>query len=158
MTGVAIRSGQPEDLPGILALYRHLHPDDPDLDPTVAASVWAALLACGLTTVVVAEMVGSLVASCTLAIIPNLSRGGRPYGIIENVVTHPDHRRMGLGRGVLQFARDRADETGCYKVVLATGSRQDATLAFYESAGFRRGGKTYFEARYPWDPAHRPTA
>lgn len=43
----------------------------------------------------------ALVCSCTMAVIPNLTRGLRPYGRIENVVTHADHRRQGYGRCVL---------------------------------------------------------
>ncbi len=88
-------------------------------------------------------------SSCTLAIIPNLTRGARPYGIIENVVTHPDHRRTGLGRAVLRAAIDKAWSADCYKVMLATGSKREATLSFYEAAGFQKGGKTYFEIRRP---------
>ena len=135
------------DLPGILALYRHLHPADPPLDPTTAKAAWSSLLSSGLTTLFVADMTGLLVSSCTIAIIPNLSRGARPYGVIENVVTHADHRRAGLGRAVLRVALDKAWNADCYKVTLATGSRKVSTLGFYEAAGFQRGGKTYFEIR-----------
>lgn len=92
------------DLPGVLALYSQLNPSDPVLDLNDANHVWSALLSCGLTTVFVAEMAGLLVSSCTLAIIPNLSRGVRPYGVIENVVSDADHRRAGLGRAVLHAA------------------------------------------------------
>ena len=149
MAKPVIRPAGPGDLPGLLELYRHLHPDDPPLDAPSAAPAWTALLTSGLTTPFVAEAAGLLVSSCTLAIIPNLTRGARPYGVIENVVTHPAHRRTGLGRAVLEAALDRAWRADCYKVTLATGSRQDATLLFYEQAGFQRGGKTYFEARRP---------
>lgn len=96
--------------------------------------------------VIVAERAGLLLSTCTLVTIPNLTRGVRPYGLIENVVTHPDHRRTGLGRSVLSFALDAAWQAGCYKVMLATGSRREETLRFYEKAGFDRGGKTFFEA------------
>ena len=50
-------------------------------------------------------------------------------------------------RAVLHVALDIAWKANCYKVMLATGSKQEATLRFYESAGFMKGGKTYFEAR-----------
>ena len=142
-----IRLGRAEDLPGVLALYRHLHPQDPAPDPMAAERVWSALLSSDMTAVVVAEAGSLLVASCTLAIIPNLSRGARPYGVIENVVTHADYRRRGLGRAVLRAALDRAWSMDCYKVMLATGAREETTLAFYEAAGFLRGGKTCFEVR-----------
>jgi GNAT superfamily N-acetyltransferase len=142
-----IRPAKPDDLSGVLALYLQLNPSDPVLDVRTAEPAWSALLSSGLTTPFVAEVAGLLVSSCTLAIIPNLSRGGRPYGVIENVVTHADHRRTGLGRAVLQVALDKAWNANCYKVLLATGSRKESTLSFYEGAGFQRGGKTYFEVR-----------
>lgn len=69
--------------------------------------------------------------------------------VIENVVTHADYRRLGLGQRVLAHALDAAWQADCYKVLLATGSKQETTLRFYEGAGFHRGGKTYFEVRRP---------
>lgn len=144
-----IRPATPEDLAGVLALYRQLNPGDPALDVAGAAPVWAAVLGSGLTTPFVAEIEGRLVSSCTLAIVPNLSRGARPYGVIENVVTDEGHRRSGLGRAVLEAALDKAWAANCYKVLLATGSRRESTLRFYEGVGFTRDAKTYFEIRRP---------
>ena len=138
-----IRTAASADLPGILSLYRHL----PVLDPTSTMAAWSALLSSGVNIPVVAELAGTLVSSCTLAMVPNMSRGARPYGVIENVVTDPAHRRAGLGRAVLHTALDIAWKADCYKVMLATGSKQEATLRFYEAAGFMKGGRTYFEAR-----------
>jgi GNAT superfamily N-acetyltransferase len=144
---IIIRPATRDDLAGVLGLYRHLNPDDPQPDAKRAEAAWSAILGSGLTTVFVAESEGVTVSSCTLAIIPNLTRGVRSYGLVENVVTHPDHRRRGLGRSVLAVALKAAWDADCYKVMLATGSRRPETLRFYEGAGFERGGKTFFEAR-----------
>lgn len=149
MTETIVRPATEHDLSAVLSLYRHLHPHDPSLDNAMAERVWARLLTSGFTTVLVAQSAEQLVSSCTLAIVPNLSRGARSYGVIENVVTHADHRRLGLGRRVLEHALDLAWQADCYKVLLATGSKRESTLRFYEGAGFERGGKTYFEVRRP---------
>jgi len=149
MTEAIVRSAAEHDLPKILNLYRHLHPHDPQLETATAERVWSTLLASSFMTVIVAQAAELLVSSCTLAIVPNLSRGGRSYGVIENVVTHADYRRLGLGQRVLAHALDLAWQADCYKVLLATGSKRETTLRFYEGAGFHRGGKTYFEVRRP---------
>jgi GNAT superfamily N-acetyltransferase len=149
VTKAIIRAAARHDLPEVLNLYRHLHPHEAELDTATAERVWSTLLASGFTTVIVAQAADLLVSSCTLAIVPNLSRRGRSYAVIENVVTHADHRRLGLGRQVLAHAIDLAWQADCYKVLLATGSQRESTLRFYEEAGFVRGGKTYFEIRRP---------
>ena len=144
-----VRPARPSDLSGVLALYRQLNPSDPLLDNSLAESTWTALLSCGFTTVFVAELREVLVSTCTLAIVPNLSRGARPYGVIENVVTDAGHRRMGLGRSILDAACQMAWDSNCYKILLATGSQNEKTLSFYQNSGFRRNAKTYFEKRRP---------
>ena len=156
MSDISIRTAIPTELAGVLNLYRHLHPDDPAPDAAAATAAWSAMTNSDLMKIIVAEVAGLLVSTCTLVTIPNLTRGVRPYGLIENVVTHPDHRRTGLGRAVLSFALDAAWKAGCYKVMLATGSRREETLRFYESAGFDRGGKTFFEARPTLQESCRP--
>jgi GNAT superfamily N-acetyltransferase len=96
----------------------------------------------------VGELEGALVASCTLTIIPNLTRGARPYGLIENVITHVDYRRRGFGTKLLQHALGVAWDHACYKVMLLTGRKDEGVFRFYKEAGFQRGLKTGFIA-YP---------
>jgi len=149
MTDALIRLAVQSDLPELLELLGHLNPDDPLPDPAKTDAAWALLLGSGLCHVFVAEVGRALASTCTLTIVPNLTRGVRPYALVENVVTSPPHRRTGLGRLVLSAALQAAWEADCYKVMLATGSRQESTLRFYEGAGFERGGKTFFQARLP---------
>jgi GNAT superfamily N-acetyltransferase len=144
---LSFRTIRSHELPALLELYRHLHAADAPLPPdAVLHSLWDEILGNPRLHYFVAELAGDIVASCTLAIIPNLTRGARPYGIIENVVTHSQHRGKGIGTQMLQFALRRAWEEDCYKVMLLTGSKREETLRFYERAGFKRGDKTGFVA------------
>ena len=99
-------------------------------------------------TIFIAEQDGTPAATCMLILTPNLTRGARPFGTIENVVTRADMRGRGLGKLVLAAACEKAWQAGAYKVMLMTGSKRESTLAFYEAAGFTRG-KTAFEMRRP---------
>ena len=134
------------DLPQLLALYLHLDPDDrfPTLD--VAERRFAELHNYRGSAIFIGVLDGAVVASCTLIVIPNLTRGGQPYGLIENVVTHSAFRGRGFGKQVLQAAVAAAWQVDCYKVMLMTGSKRPSTLAFYASAGFEQS-KTGFQIR-----------
>jgi GNAT superfamily N-acetyltransferase len=142
-----IRKAVEADLEQIRELYHHLNPADPLPPAAELRETWRATLDSSLMHCLVGEIAGRLVATCTLIIIPNLSRSARPYGLIENVVTHRDHRRKGLGTALLKAALDLAWEKNCYKVSLMTGSKSENTFKFYEGAGFVRGEKTAFIAR-----------
>src|SRR4029077_3516274 len=127
----------------LLDLYQHLHATDAPLpDKDSLEQLWNEILNDSKLNYFVAEVEGQIVASCTLAMIPNLTRGARPYGVIENVVTHTDYRRRGIGTRLLQHTLQTAWSKNCYKVLLQTGSKQEATLRFYEQAGFQRGLQT----------------
>jgi GNAT superfamily N-acetyltransferase len=78
--------------------------------------------------------------------VPNLTRGGAPYALIENVVTHADHRKKGYAAAVIGRAVEEAWKAGCYKVMLLTGSKNPATLRFYENCGFVQD-KTGYQIR-----------
>jgi len=143
-----IRHLEPGDLDELLALYEHLHDSDVPLpERAVVERVWRELAANPSYRYYGVFVGASLVSSCTLTIIPNLTRGCRPYGVIENVVTHVDHRRRGYAKAVLREALKDAWAATCYKVMLLTGRKDEATFGFYESVGFDRHGKQAFIAR-----------
>ena len=141
-----LRSASEGDLAGILQLLRELNSDDPELPVDVARTSWMAMLNQSGLTVYVAELAGELVATCTLLIVPNLTRNARPYALIENVVTLSAYRQRGYARAVLQFALAQAWQANCYKVMLSTSVRSDGVLSFYRRCGFVDGVKTGFIA------------
>ena len=53
---------------------------------------------------------------------PNLTRGVRPYAFVENVVTRADARGHGYATACLNHAKALAQQAGCYKMMLLTGS------------------------------------
>jgi GNAT superfamily N-acetyltransferase len=140
------REANRDDLSALLELYQHLAEGDerPSLD--LAEEVFERFKAYKGSAIVVGQVKGALVASCTLIVVPNLTRGGRPYGLIENVVTHRDFRNRGFGKQVLLQAVDLAWEADCYKAMLMTGSNKRETLDFYHGVGFEQS-KTGFQMR-----------
>jgi GNAT superfamily N-acetyltransferase len=131
----------------LLELLRQLNPQDLPLpDEKTLEEKWAEVRADKKIHCVVAETGGELIGSCVLIIIPNLTRGTMPYGLIENVVTRADYRKKGIGRGVLKHALSIAWENHCYKVMLLTSKKDEATLRFYRNSGFEAGVKTGFVA------------
>ncbi len=142
------RLARDDELEAVLDLYKDLHEKDDPLPPfEQLRGIWNEITHRPGMHLLVAALDAKLVASCTLAIIPNLTRGARPYGLIENVVTRKDYRKKGIGTSLLQHALETAWQNRCYKVMLLTGSKNPATLRFYEQAGFVQGEKTGFIAR-----------
>jgi GNAT superfamily N-acetyltransferase len=145
---VKIRLIQASELDELLALYTHLHKsDDPLPHRSIVQAVWQELLTNSRYRYFGGYLDNELISSCTLTIIPNLTRGCRPYGVIENVVTHASHRNQGHGKAILTYALTHAWSVGCYKVMLLTGRKDEATLKFYESTGFDRYEKQAFIAK-----------
>ncbi|MFN3172701.1 MAG: GNAT family N-acetyltransferase [Hyphomicrobiales bacterium] len=135
-----------DDLPGVLDLYMQLSPEDPRTEISQAVSAYNQLLACAGSGIYIARVDRAIVATCTLVVIPNLTRSARPYALIENVVVHRNHRRKGYGRKVLDAATRAAWDAGCYKLMLLTGVNEEATFRFYIAAGFEQT-KTGFQKR-----------
>ncbi|MCF4097654.1 GNAT family N-acetyltransferase [Maritalea mediterranea] len=137
MMGCRVRLATKRDAIALQDIYTHLHPDDPKINEDQFEQELEALLADPDRMIIVAELDGIIVSSCTLFILPNLTRGNRPIALIENVVTHKQYRRTGLGKKVLHDAFDRAEAAGCYKVMLLTGSQTEGTHHFYQEVGLK---------------------
>ncbi|XZG69476.1 GNAT family N-acetyltransferase [Chitinibacteraceae bacterium HSL-7] len=139
-----VRTATVADLPVMLALMAALNPGDRPLSEPLALPVWQALLGRDGVTVWFAEVDGVVAATCTLIVVPNLTRDGRPYALIENVATLPAYRRRGCGRAVLDAALAHAWAQQCYKVMLSTSAPDPGVRDFYQRCGFDDSIKTAF--------------
>lgn len=139
-----VREAQNSELGELLELYLDLHENSvPPIDER-ALSVWQKIMDDENHHIIVNIQDGRIVSSCVCVIIPNLTRGIRPYAFIENVVTRENHRGRGFATECLDFAREIAKRENCYKMMLLTGSKSESTLDFYKRAGYNCTDKTAF--------------
>lgn len=139
-----IREITENDFNQLMTLYMQLHDNlFPEKDKRII-DIWNSILADSNHHIIVAEENATIVSSCVCVVIPNLTRGQRPYALIENVITDERYRKRGLATACLDFARSIARQENCYKIMLLTGSKQESTLKFYEQAGYNKQDKTAF--------------
>lgn len=141
---MTVREIQANELDALLELYLHLHETEIPENTEYLESTWQTITEDRNHHIFVAEENGRLVSSCVCVIVPNLTRGVRPYAFIENVVTHKDYRNRGYATAVLQKAKQTAEESNCYKMMLLTGAKDTETLRFYKRAGYNSSDKTAF--------------
>jgi GNAT superfamily N-acetyltransferase len=133
-----------EDTEAALSLYAQLTRGPKE----VSAKAFHNVLAHPGTTVFGAEGAGTILSMATLHILPNVTSGGRPYGLIENVITHGAYRNRGFGRLVLRALSEAAWTHNAYKLMLMTGQKRGAR-GFYESCGFSSEDKFALVMRRP---------
>lgn len=139
-----VREAYKSELNDLLELYLYLHENSvPEMSEHLMHT-WNTIMNDANHHMIVKEVEGKIVASCVCVIIPNLTRGVRPYAFVENVVTHADYRGKGYATECLNFAKEIAQRDNCYKMMLLTGSQNESTLRFYENAGYNSTDKTAF--------------
>ena len=136
-----------EDLQGLYDLYiNHLFKNR--LNESQDINKWTNLLKKLIADknyhILIGEVDAKIVSSVTLVVIPNLPHDLRPYALIENVVTHENHRNKGYASELIKYACKIAENNNCYKIMLMTGSKEENTLRFYEKCGFNKNDKTGF--------------
>jgi len=134
-----------DDLAKLLALYDHLHrTDDPLPAQEQVEAIWVRILSDDSHLYMGGFLGETLISACNAVVVPNLTRGTRPYAVIENVVTHAEHRRTGAGTKVMRRLIDECIARGCYKIMLISSADRDSAHAFYESLGFDKKSKQAF--------------
>ena len=83
-----IRMALRDEVPALLGLYRHLSPEDAPCDVSTALKNFDRIGAYPGSGILVATRGDAIVGSVTMILVPNLTRGGAPYVLVENVVTH----------------------------------------------------------------------
>jgi len=141
---MTVREIQENELNDLLELYTHLHETGIPAQSEVLAKTWNTILNDKNHHIIVAENNGKLVSSCVCVVIPNLTRGVRPYAFVENVVTHSDYRTQGYATACLAYAKEIAQKENCYKIMLLTGSKEESIKTFYKRTGYNCTDKTAF--------------
>ena len=138
------REAKKEDLNALLQLYLYLHEQEIPEDSQALRETWDTIMKDENHHIILNVADGVLVSSCVCVIVPNLTRGVRPYALIENVVTHEKCRGKGYATECLNHARKIAMKNNCYKMMLLTDSKKQSTLDFYVKAGYNCVDKTAF--------------
>lgn len=120
------RTLRPDDFGDALALYRELSGKRPVADGDFGHGRFQQILDHDGTAIHGAETDGSIVSMATLHLMPNMTYGGRPYALVENVVTLRAYQGQGIGRGVMNALIDAAWAADAYKIMLLTGRRAEA--------------------------------
>lgn len=136
------------DLAALLSLYQHLHAEDEPF-PEHGRAVWDEIVRDPCQLYLGAFAGDQLVAACNAIIVPNLTRGARPYAVIENVVTHACYRRQGIGGRVMRELLARCWSRRCYKAMLLSGLGRAEVYGFYLALGFDRASKQAFVMTAP---------
>lgn len=144
-----VEDARSEDLQEILALYKELNPGEDFSDLERFQPIWQQILSPSLPmSCLVIRQDGVIAASAILAILPNLSRNGRSYGVVENVIVSESHRRKGLGRRLMEECKRRCREQNCYKLMFLSSASRTEAHSFYESLGFDGDSKKGFQIRW----------
>ena len=134
-----------DELDALLTLYQMLNPNDPELERDEELhNQWRDMMRDESLKIIVLEYDGQIVSSCLLSITENLTRGARPFGLIENVITHEEYRGNGFAKLCVEKAIEIAEQRNCYKLMLLTGSDKEWKHEFYESCGFGKDKATGF--------------
>ena len=152
MNDPIVRHLQLNDLEGLLELYANHLFEEGDLPPPDAESlraVWAEICANPRIRYFGVIVDDKPVSSCNVTIVPNLTRGASPFGLIENVVTHREYRGRGLATAVLKETLAYAWRHRCYKVMLLSSSRRFFAHGLYEKVGFSKEQKIGYVIEAP---------
>ncbi|UYO02785.1 GNAT family N-acetyltransferase [Paenibacillus sp. PSB04] len=82
------------------------------------------------------EEEGALLGTLTLNICLQAMHGTRPYGLIENIVVHEDHRSNNIGQSLLKYAEEYCRSLHCHKIMLLSHSKRVRAHQFFEREGY----------------------
>jgi GNAT superfamily N-acetyltransferase len=103
----------------------------PHWDEDAAAARLERAMAADRAEVLVAERDGAVAGICTVYLdIESVRFGRRAW--VEDLAVHPDHRSAGLGKGLLDAAKDWARERGATHLELDSAETRTDAHRFYE--------------------------
>jgi ribosomal protein S18 acetylase RimI-like enzyme len=121
-----IRAFRPDDRQAVIRLWEKCSLVVPQNDP-------AADIACKLTVQPELFLVGVMEAAIVATVMAGYD-GHR--GWINYLAVSPDHRRRGIGRGMMEAAERKLRRLGCPKINLQVRKTNTGVIEFYRRLGF----------------------
>ena len=141
---IRMRPATEADLPADLALYAQPDLDNGHVLPVdEARRILKRFADYPDYTLYDDERGGVIVGSLALLVMDNIGHLGTPSAIVEDVVVAPEFQGEGIGRIMMDFARDVSRAKRAYKLVLSSNAKRERAHAFYESLGFERHGVSF---------------
>jgi ribosomal protein S18 acetylase RimI-like enzyme len=148
---LVIRPARAGDLPGLLRLYGQLAEERAESQPAdeeTAGRILAEVQTDPRRELLVAVRHDRVLGTADTVIVPNLTHGGKPWAIVENVAVDEAHRRNGVGTRLMLEIERRVQQERCYKIQLLSRKGRQVAHAFYEALGYEataEGFRRYFD-------------
>jgi len=144
-----VREAVPGEVERVLGMYEWLFAPPgsvpPRWDPERARAAIADAIADQEAAVLVAEHRGDLLGLCTAYLDMNSVRFG-PRCWVEDLAVSPGHRSQGVGKALLDAAKDWARERGASHLELDSADAREDAHRFYQ-----REGPSWRSACFAWE-------
>lgn len=91
---------------------------------------------------------GEILGTVTLNICIQAMHGTRPYGVVENIIVHENHRCTNIGQQLLEHVEEYCRSINCHRIMLLSNSTRERAHKFFEREGYdgsvSKGFKKYF--------------
>ena len=143
-----IRTARPDEVPTVVAAYEWLFAPPgscpPMWDAELAQQRLGEAIASQTSEVLVAEAAGGVAGFCTVYLELHSVRFGR-RAWVEDLAVDPSQRSSGLGKALLDAAKDWARERGASHLELDSGDARVDAHRFYD-----REGPTWRSRSFGW--------
>jgi GNAT superfamily N-acetyltransferase len=145
----SVRAAQPAEVERVLGMYEWLFAPPgsvpPGWDPERARVALAEAIEADASVILVAEHRGELLGFASAYLELNSVRFGRRCWV-EDLAVSPEHRSQGVGKALLDAAKDWARERGATHLELDSGEARTDAHRFYE-----REGPAWKGLQYTWE-------
>ena len=144
MDKISIREAVEEDLAAILRLYRAAGIGaGTEFTIQEAREHFATFARYPFFRVYIALLGDAIAGTYELLILDSLAKRGRKSGIVEAVAVDPQFQGQGIGRAMMEHARELCRQAQCYKLGLSSNLVREGAHRFYEALGFERHGYSF---------------
>ena len=144
MSEIRFREASDDDIPAILQLYSAAEiTAEESFTIEEARDQLAIFRRYPSFRVFVALIDNVIVGTYELLIMDNLAKRGKKSGVVEDVAVDPACQGRGIGRAMMEHAREQCRQAGCYKFVLSSNLKREDAHRFYDALGFKRHGFSF---------------